>query len=193
MPSPSYAFTCTLSQARSLGVIVAPFHSPILPSSICVFVWVSFRSSIRRFTLRTAPPEETHDAGAFAIWAGGEDTGSPSCAVRIQPNGIYHIRRSPNVSRTTNAIALFPLNGNPTVLRCRHPWLRLVCSVGWRSFPVKPHSLLWDQLLKTRIAIRSVSVSIWVAVGMGAIDARLVSQAGRGRHVVKMQRGGGYR
>jgi hypothetical protein len=98
-----------------------------------------------------------------------------------------------NVSRTTNAIALFPLNGNPTVLRCRHPWLRLVCSVGWRSFPVKPHSLLWDQLLKTRIAIRSVSVSIWMAVGMGAIDARLVSQAGRGRHVVKMQRGGGYR
>jgi hypothetical protein len=111
---------------------------------------------------------------------------SPECQIplRMQPT---------NVSRTTNPIALFPLNGHPTVLRCRHPCFRLVCLVGWQSFPVKPHSLLWDQLLETGIPIRSISVSIWMAVGMGAIDARLVSQAGRGRHVVKMRRGGGYR
>ena len=49
---------------------------------------------------------------------------SPECQIplRMQPT---------NVSRTTNPIALFPLNGHPTVLRCRHPCFRLVCLVGW--------------------------------------------------------------
>jgi hypothetical protein len=59
-----------------------------------------------------------------------------------------------NISCTTDAVALFPFNGNPPVLTgVRHPSFRCVCSIGWQCLAVKLHPLLGNQLLKARILI----------------------------------------